>query len=40
MSLKIEKRLQSIGLFFHEPENREVITVHWTVFFAIAFSYS
>ena len=39
MSLKIEKRLRSIGLFFNEPENREAITVHWTVF-AIAFSYS
>ena len=39
MSLKIEKRLQSSGLFFHEPENREAIKVQRTVF-AIAFSYS
>jgi len=32
MSLKTGKRLRSIGLFFNEPENREAITVHWTVF--------
>ncbi|EDT47007.1 hypothetical protein STRINF_02012 [Streptococcus infantarius subsp. infantarius ATCC BAA-102] len=39
MSLKIEKRIKPIGLFFHEPENRKANQAHWAVFNLIRYSF-